>query len=104
MIMPTLEYLESQQNTAAMLRAVNALLVIDMVFLSTLVIYSLMISDVNELTYQFAMMRALGFQKGHVLTFVVFQAFSFAIPGVILGLIIAFILNGGLQEAMFIAI
>lgn len=102
--MPTLEYLKSQQNTAAMLRAVNALLVIDMVFLSTLVIYSLMISDVNELTYQFAMMRALGFKKGHVLTFVVFQAFSFAIPGVILGLIIAFILNGGLQEAMFIAI
>jgi len=34
-----------------MLRAVNALLLIDMVMLSTLVIYSLMLSDVNEQTY-----------------------------------------------------
>lgn len=44
-----------------MMQAVNALLLIDMVMLSTLVIYSLMLSDVNEQTYQFAMMRALGF-------------------------------------------
>lgn len=39
--------------------------------LSALVIYSLMLSDVNEQTYQFAMMRALGFKKDHVLVFVV---------------------------------
>ena len=44
-----------------MLKAVNVLLLLDMVALSTLVIYSLMLSDVNEQTYQFAMMRALGF-------------------------------------------
>lgn len=50
------------------------------------------------------MMRALGFQKGHVLKFVVVQAFSFAIPGMILGLIIAFVINEGFREVMFIAL
>ena len=87
-----------------MLRAVNALLLIDMCMLSALVIYSLMLSDVNEQTYQFAMMRALGFQKNHVLVFVVLQAFSFAIPGVLLGLTIAIVLNEGFEEFMFIAL
>ena len=48
------------------------------------------------------MMRALGFQKDHVLVFVVLQAFSFALPGIIIGLIVAYILNYGLKETMFI--
>jgi len=71
MIMPTLKNLEGQSSTTEMLKAVNALLLIDMGMLSALVIYSLMLSDVNEQTYQFAMMRALGFKKHHVLVFVV---------------------------------
>lgn len=50
------------------------------------------------------MMRALGFSKDHVIVFVVLQAFSFAIPGVILGLVVAMVLNEGLREAMFLAL
>jgi len=60
-MMPTLENMQKNEYMSQMMQAVNALLLIDMVMLSTLVIYSLMLSDVNEQTYQFAMMRALGF-------------------------------------------
>ena len=47
------------------------------------------------------MMRALGFNKSHVLVFVVFQAFSFAIPGVLLGLIVALLLNDSFRELVY---
>lgn len=104
MIMPTLMNLEQQTQMTQMLKAVNVLLLLDMVALSTLVIYSLMLSDVNEQTYQFAMMRALGFKKDHVLVFVIMQAFTFAIPGVILGLTIAFVINEAFEEMMFIVL
>ena len=88
----------------SMMRAVNALLLIDMCMLAALVIYSLMLSDVNEQTYQFAMMRALGFKSDHVIVFVILQAFSFAVPGVLLGLMIGTVMNEGFEEFMFIAL
>lgn len=84
------------------MRSVNANLVINMVMLATIVIYSLMLSDVNEQTYQFAMMRALGFRKNHVFIFVIFQAFSFSIPGCILGLIISLVVNEAFREVMYL--
>ena len=47
------------------------------------------------------MMRALGFNKSHVIVFVILQAFSFAIPGVLLGLMVALILNDAFREHMY---
>ncbi len=96
MMMPTLKQMYRNEFMTQMMGAVNILLLIDMIMISVLVIYSLMLSDVQEQTYQFAMMRALGFKKNHVIVFVVLQAFSFSIPGVILGLIVACVINLGL--------
>ncbi len=96
MMMPTLGQMYRNDFMTQMMGAVNILLLVDMIMISVLVIYSLMLSDVQEQTYQFAMMRALGFQKDHVIVFVVLQAFSFSIPGVILGLIVACVINLGL--------
>ena len=48
------------------------------------------------------MMRALGFQKNHVLVFVVIQAFSFSIPGCLLGLLISVVVNEAFREVMFL--
>ena len=47
------------------------------------------------------MMRALGFDKEHVLVFIVLQAFSFAVPGMLLGLILALLLNDGFRESIY---
>ena len=47
------------------------------------------------------MMRALGFNKDQLVVFIILQAFSFAVPGLILGLIIALILNDAFREAIY---
>jgi ABC-type antimicrobial peptide transport system permease subunit len=61
--------------------------------LCTQLIYSLMLSDVEEKTYEFGMLRALGFNTKNVGVTIVMQAVSFALPGLILGFISATVLN-----------
>lgn len=51
MMMPTLKNLQGQTAMTQMMRAVNALLLIQMLLLSGTVLYSIMLSDVNEQTY-----------------------------------------------------
>lgn len=47
------------------------------------------------------MMRALGFSKDNLVVFIVLQAFSFAVPGLCLGLVIALLLNDAFREAVY---
>ena len=49
----------------------------------------------------FAMMRALGFRLNHIISFVTLQAFTFSIPGMLIGLCIAYVLNTAMRLAMF---
>ena len=49
----------------------------------------------------FAMMRALGFRLNHIIGFVTLQAFTFSIPGMLIGLFIAYVLNIAMRLAMF---
>lgn len=69
--MPTTVYLTSNATFKEMFGGVNALVILFLFLLASIVIYSLMISDVNEQTYQFAMMRALGFSKDHLVVFII---------------------------------
>ena len=48
------------------------------------------------------MMRALGFKQDHVHIFVILQAFSFSVPGCLLGLLVSVVLNEGFREFMYI--
>jgi len=52
-----------------------------------------MLSDVDQKTYEYGMLRALGFKKGHLMTLISLQSFLFSIPGVCCGLVVAVILN-----------
>ena len=61
--------------------------------LSIQLIYSLMLSDVEEKTYQYGMLRALGFRNKNLIGLISLQSFSFSIPGLIGGLLVAYILN-----------
>ncbi|CAD8045647.1 unnamed protein product [Paramecium sonneborni] len=72
-----------------------------LLMLSVLLIYSLMIGDVEEKTYEFGMLRALGFQKWWLIILLLLQAFTFAIPGLILGLITCYILNSLISMFIF---
>lgn len=56
-------------------------------------IYSLMLSDVEEKTYEFGMLRALGFNTKNVGVTIVMQSTSFSFPGLFFGFIVAAALN-----------
>lgn len=64
-----------------------------LVMLAILLIYSLMISDVEEKTYEFGMLRALGSEKNSIILILLFEALVFALPGLSLGLLMAYIAN-----------
>ena len=49
------------------------------------------------------MLRALGFKKTHLVGFLMMQAMSFSIPGLIMGLVIATIFNFGFQFVIYAA-
>ena len=56
-----------------------------------IVIYSMMITDVDERTYEFAMLRTLGFKKSSLMILLVLQALFFSIPATIIGFLLNFL-------------
>ena len=61
--------------------------------LSVLLVYSLILGNVDERTYEFGMMRYLGFKKDNLIYLILLKGIFFAIPGIIFGLISAYIVN-----------
>jgi ABC-type antimicrobial peptide transport system permease subunit len=52
-----------------------------------------MLSEVDSKTYEYGMLRALGFKSSHLIGMITIQSLVFSIPGVALGLTVAYILN-----------
>eukprot|EP00762_Andalucia_godoyi_P002414 ANDGO_02681.mRNA.1 FtsX domain-containing protein len=77
------------------------LVVVLMIFLGSLLIYALLLANVEEKTYEYAMLRALGLSKRSLLMIMMGHAFAFAIPGVSLGLLFAFLAN--IPVALYLA-
>ena len=64
------DYLIKSDSFIQMFASLNTSVLIGLSILATIVIYSLMMADVDDQTYQFAMMRAVGFKQAQVLLFV----------------------------------
>lgn len=60
--------------------------------ISFILIYSLMQSDVEERTYEFAMLRTMGMRNRNLMVILTIQATLFSIPGLLLGMLINFVL------------
>jgi ABC-type antimicrobial peptide transport system permease subunit len=60
---------------------------------SMLVIYSLLLSNTEEKTYEYGMLRALGLRHKSLIQLLTIQALFFSAPGIVLGLFLAFLLN-----------
>ena len=60
-----------------------------------------MISDVDEKTYEMGMLRALGLRTVSLVQLIIIQSLVFSLPGVIIGLVIAFLINVGLRLYIF---
>ena len=61
--------------------------------LSVILVYTLMLGNVDERTYEFGMLRSLGFKKRNLIIMILLQGLIFAIPGLIFGLVTAYICN-----------
>ena len=70
--------------------------------LSVMLIYSLMLQDVNSKTYEYGMLRALGFRKLYLVEVISLKSIAFSVPGLFLGIVIAICLNILLREFIFI--
>ena len=79
-------------------------IIILLAILGSVLVVSLMLSDVDGKTYEYGMLRALGFKKSYLVTMITISSFFFSIPGMILGIIVAFIMNIGLREAIFLQV
>ena len=67
--------------------------VVLMVGLGVLLIFSLLLHDVDAKTYEYGMLRALGMRHRTLIQVLVSKAIMFSIPGIALGLLIAFFMN-----------
>jgi len=62
------------------------------VILAILLIYSLLLSDVEEKTFEYGMLRTLGMPQRVLILLLIIQAFYFAAPGLFLGFLVCFLL------------
>ena len=91
----------STSNLSAFLEGTLITIIIFLGILSAMLLYSLMLSDVDSKTYEYGMLRALGFRKNMLIGMIFEQSFSFSMPGIFLGVIIAWIFNVFLRQAIF---
>lgn len=61
--------------------------------LTSQLLYSLTLGDVETKTYEYGMLRALGFESSHLVSMITIQSFFFSIPGVIAGIAVALTFN-----------
>lgn len=90
---PMLDSLKQVDMIRVFLSSSLSTIVFFLSILSVQLIYSLMLSDVDEKTYQYGMLRALGFRNKNLITLISMQSFSFSIPGLLGGLLVAYFLN-----------
>ena len=83
------------------LQSTFLIIVFFMALLSVMLIYSLMISDVDEKTYEMGMLRALGLRTVSIVQLIVIQSLAYSLPGVIIGLIISLLLNVAVRFYIF---
>jgi len=70
--------------------------------LASMLVFSLMLADVDGKTYEYGMLRALGFMKRHLMLMITLGSFSFSIPGLFFGVIVAFLINLAMREIIFL--
>lgn len=84
---PVYTTLQQLYTTQLFLMSTFMTIVFFMVLLSVMLIYSLMIADVDEKTYEMGMLRALGLRTVSLFQLIMIQSLIFSLPGVVIGII-----------------
>ena len=91
--MPIYEIINGYNSVKIFLRNILFGIMFFLWILSFLLVNSLMSGNVDERTYEFGMMRALGFKKDNLISLIILKGIFFSIPGVIFGLTTSYITN-----------
>jgi ABC-type antimicrobial peptide transport system permease subunit len=70
--------------------------------LSSQLLYALMLSDVDTKTYEYGMLRALGFKSSHLVGMITIQSFFYSLPGIVLGIAVALVTNVLLRYFIYV--
>eukprot|EP00033_Pygsuia_biforma_P002404 GCRY01002662.1.p1 GENE.GCRY01002662.1~~GCRY01002662.1.p1 ORF type:complete len:716 (-),score=198.86 GCRY01002662.1:316-2358(-) len=98
--LPILQALEDYQYFSLFLGLLFSLIIIILVFLSIMMIYSLLLVNVETRRFELGAFRMLGLHKGGVALLTVIQAMYYAIPAVVFGLSFAQIIYILLMDSL----
>ena len=76
-------------------------IVVFLFILDFIVIYTIMLSDVDERTYDFAMLRTLGFKNSSLVVLLLMQALLYSIPATMIGFLLLEIFTSAAQIWLF---
>lgn len=91
MTAPSLHTTEKLEKMNFQLETILFTVVFFLFIIDVILIYSIMLNDVEERTYEFAMLRTLGFKNTSLMVLLIVQALFFAIPATIAGFVLLFI-------------
>ena len=76
-------------------------IILFMFIVDMIVIYSMMITDVEERTYEFAMLRTLGFQNSSLVVLLFVQALFISLPATLIGFVLLNIFTSLAQVILY---
>eukprot|EP00007_Cunea_sp_BSH-02190019_P001337 CAMPEP_0174241540 /NCGR_PEP_ID=MMETSP0417-20130205/23696_1 /TAXON_ID=242541 /ORGANISM="Mayorella sp, Strain BSH-02190019" /LENGTH=1110 /DNA_ID=CAMNT_0015320789 /DNA_START=233 /DNA_END=3562 /DNA_ORIENTATION=- len=88
---PVLDSLSDFQWFTLFLGLILNIIIFILLFLSVLLIYSLMMVSVESKTFQLGILRMVGMKRREIVQLLLTQSFSYSVPSVILGLFFAFL-------------
>ena len=88
-------------NAILMLGLIFDIIILLFVILSVLLIYSLLMIQVESKSFEFGVMRMVGLTKFGIINMILLQSFMFVIPSVIVGFAVAFPSLAGLYGQLF---
>ena len=97
---PIVTNMEAQNVIEFMLNNVLVTVIFFVCLLSFILIFSLMQTDVEERTYEFAVLRTVGMRNQSLVTLITIQSLLFSIPGILLGFIFLFILVSATEHTL----
>lgn len=90
-----LETIEHYESQLFLIESILFTVILFLFILNFILIYSIVLSDVEERTYEFAMLRVLGFKNSSLMTLLLIQAMFTAVPATVLGFGMMFLLKNG---------
>lgn len=82
--------MERYSNAILMLGLVFDIIILLFIILSVLLIYSLLMINVESKSFEFGVMRMVGLSKGGIINMVLLQSFMFVLPSVVVGFALSF--------------